>query len=373
MAFGLKPAPAYASVVSAELARILESFGVSVAGVYIDDILIRASSKEALEAAIATCMRVCEALGVPLNDKTTGPRAPWEGIKYLGVIIRTGSCTFSACPKQCAYAADRLAELLKRKKVLLKTLESIAGVLTWISYAMVSGKPRRNQLYRAISRMKRNGTKSVLLRGELKRQLHWWNHKLREPEELSSYFWDQQPDTPAMSSDASGEDGWGVCTQGYHIVGRWPAHWRQSAGDGVPSMQFKELVPPVVATLLLAPWMRRKVLCGAFDNAGVAFVLNSLSCGCLRCLRLLRPLADSLAANHVGLLADHAHRVYNAHTDALSHALNDRLWSQVFKSARVRREGHDELQFAILDMRRQECMLATISFGRFAAPSAKNV
>ena len=44
VAFGLKPAPAYASVVSAELARILESFQVNVAGVYIDNILIRAVS-----------------------------------------------------------------------------------------------------------------------------------------------------------------------------------------------------------------------------------------------------------------------------------------------------------------------------------------
>ena len=52
VAFGLKTAPAYASVVSAELARILESFGVSVAGVYIDDLLIRARSKEALEAML---------------------------------------------------------------------------------------------------------------------------------------------------------------------------------------------------------------------------------------------------------------------------------------------------------------------------------
>ena len=76
VAFGLKPAPAWASVVSAELARILTSFGVSIAGVYIDDLLLRASSKELLQEAIDTCHRVCAALGVPLNDKTVGPRAP---------------------------------------------------------------------------------------------------------------------------------------------------------------------------------------------------------------------------------------------------------------------------------------------------------
>ena len=176
-----------------------------------------------------------------------------------------------------------------------------------------------------------------------------------------------------MVSDASGEDGWGVCTQGYHIVGHWPKHWKQSAGKNVPHMLYKELVPPSVAVLLLAKHMCRKVLCCALDNAGVAYVLNALPSGCLRSLQLLRPVADTLAANHVGLIAGHAHRAKNTHTDELSHALNDSLWSQVFASARVSRKGHDELHFAILDIRRQECMLATVSFGRSISPLASDV
>ena len=133
-------------------------------------------------------------------------------------------------------------------------------------------------------------------------------------------------------------------------------------------MLYKEMVPPVVASILLAPHVRHKVLCGAFDNAGVAFNLNSLSAGCRRTINLLRPLADTLATNHVGMIASHAHRVHNKHTDALSHSLNDQLWAQVFASARVNRSGHDELHLAILDMRRVECMLASISFGRSTFP-----
>ena len=138
-------------------------------------------------------------------------------------------------------------------------------------------------------------------------------------------------------------------------------------------MLYKELVPPSVAILLLAKHMCQKVLCCALDNAGVAYVLNALSSGCLRSLQLLRPVADTLAANHVGLIAGHAHRAKNTHTDELSHALNDSLWSQVFASARVSRKGHDELHFAILDIRRQECMLATVSFGRSISPLANDV
>ena len=162
-----------------------------------------------------------------------------------------------------------------------------------------------------------------------------------------------------------------MCTHGYHIVGDWPDRWRQSVGSHVPSMLYKELVPPVVATILLAPHLRGKVLCGAFDNAGVAYDINTLSAGCVRSLQLLRPFADTLAANHVAFLAGHAHRVHNKHTDALSHSLNRVLWSQVIASARENRKNRDQLHFVILDIRRSECMAATISFGRSTPPNAK--
>lgn len=235
---------------------------------------------------------------------------------------------------------------------------------------MVTGRPRRNELYRAISRLKQSTPKTIPIRGELKRQLAWWKSKLRAPAEISSFFWDTQPDTPAIVSDASGEDGWGACTQGYHIVGHWPQHWKQSAGPGVPSMLYKELVPPVIAGILLAPHMRNKVLCGAFDNAGVAYNINTLTAGCPRSLRLLRHLVDALAANHCHMLASHAHRVNNKHTDALSHSLNRQLWQQVFASAPENRKHRDQLHFAILDIKRNECMLATIAFARFIRPHA---
>ena len=77
-----------------------------MAGVYIDDLLIRARTKEALEEMLETCKLVCKSLGVDLNDKTIGPCSPEDGIKYLGLIIHTDSCTFSACPTQCVYARD---------------------------------------------------------------------------------------------------------------------------------------------------------------------------------------------------------------------------------------------------------------------------
>lgn len=370
VAFGLKSAPAWASIVSAELARILKTFGVKIAGVYIDDLLLCAPSKMALQHSIDVCTKVCAALGLDLNDKTTGPCAPSEGIKFLGVVIRTDSCTYHVCPHYAQYACDKLRSCLAKKAATLKELESLAGVCTWISFAMVTGKPRRNVIYRTIARLKKDGKTRTPIKGELSRQLHWWLNTLQSLRRPTAFFWNVQPDTPVICSDASGDDGWGVCAMGFHIVGPWPDGWRQTFGPDAPHMLFKELLAPVMGTLVLGPSARNNVWCVALDNSGAAYVLNKLSCRCPRTLELLRVLTANLARNDSGLLAGHAHRERNVHCDILSHPLSSTLWSQIIAEAAIVKPHRDEIHFAVLDIRRRECWVATTSFARVSVRSA---
>ena len=358
VAFGLKSAPAWASLVSGELCRIFESFGIHVAGVYIDDILLRARSKERLQEDMQLAERIATALGLPFNDKTVGPA---QKLIYLGVEIDTTCCALRLTQEHRKYAMSRVAEALKKSKISRATLDSLCGILTWVSFVFDSGKPRRNRLYSALAQAIARG-KDVELRGELRAQLHWWYQALRKRTCMAAKFWTSQPDTPLVCSDASGEDGWGACAFGLHIVGAWPANWRQSTGEDDPHMLYKELVPPVVTTLLLAPMLKQQVLCCALDNAGVAFTINKLSCGCERSLELLRPFADSLARGRFAVIAGHAHRVHNSHTDKLSHSLSCDMWSQVADDAPIKKKHRAELHFAVLDVKTAECFVATISF-----------
>lgn len=359
VAFGVKSAPAWASLVSGELCRILQSFGVHVAGVYIDDILIRARTKEKCKQDMDVVARVAKALGIPLNEKTQGPA---QKLPYLGVNIDTVDCVMTVTREHRLYAMSRLAEVLHQSTMTAKDMESLCGILTWIAFVFDPGRPRRNVMYRALARANKDG-KEIEIRGELRAQLQWWLHALERNKVMASKFYTGQPDTPLVCSDASGDDGWGACVFGMHIVGPWPPHWRQSADSEVkPHMLYKELVPPVVTTLLLAPMLQAQVLCCALDNAGVAFSINRMSCGCERSLELMRPFADSVSRGQFSVIAGHAHRVHNSHTDALSHSLCDAVWTQVIKQARVRKTHRAELHFAVLDVKTRECYLATTSF-----------
>ena len=188
----------------------------------------------------------------------------------------------------------------------------MCGILSWIAQVYITGRPLRDAIFEALGRLRSKGPRTVQVRDNLKRQLQWWWNAMGSGAATAcSYFWDKQPEIPLMCSDASGEDGWGVCVMDMHIVGSLSDEWRQSAGGSAPGMLIKELVPPVIATLLLAPFCKGKVYAAATDNAGMAFVLNSISCRCPMSLALLRPLADSLAKHHLGLISGHSYRQHN--------------------------------------------------------------
>ena len=114
--------------------------------------------------------------------------------------------------------------------------------------------------------------------------------------------------------------------------------------------------------MLLAPMLDRQVLCSALDNAGAAFTINRLTCnGCDLSLELLKPLADCLSHGQFSLLAGHAHREFNVHTDILSHALPDAWWAQVVAEAKVKKVHRLEFHLAVIDVITGECYLATMS------------
>ena len=135
------------------------------------------------------------------------------------------------------------------------------------------------------------------------------------------------------------------------------------------SMLYKEILPPALTAILLAPALPGRVLACALDNAGAAFALNSMTCGCQRTLHVMQPLADSLTRHGVGLVADHTHRERNAHADEMSHLFPVDVWSRLVPQAEPRR-AKTEIHFAIADLSTRECFTATMAFAQFSNPDA---
>lgn len=109
VAFGLKSAPAWASLVSGELCRIIRSFEIHVAGVYIDDISIRAPDAEACRRHMKLASETAASLGLPFNEKTIGPL---QRIPFLGCEIDSMDCTIHVSKEYREYARCRVHEVL---------------------------------------------------------------------------------------------------------------------------------------------------------------------------------------------------------------------------------------------------------------------
>ena len=322
--FGLKTAPAWASVVSAELVRILEAEGIRVVGCFIDDILIAGATKEEAAHALKRALSIMEKLGIPANEKTVEPRSPSEGIVFLGCHIRTSDMRFSISAEFKDYAIDRIQAVLRAKKASKGDLASIAGVLTWISYVFIPGKPRRQFIYDA-ARLGSSAEKSdiVDIQGALQRQLQWWRNTLSSASFLGTRIWEvsTSPRTTLMQSDASGEDGWGACILGLHFAGPWPEELRGA------SMLFKEMVPVTIVLALLCAKVPETVFGIAVDNTGVAFAVNKLNCRDKLTARLLQQVTSDLDSGGHTALGAHVRRARNVHTDILSHALSKCTWA----------------------------------------------
>ena len=358
--FGLKTAPAWASVVSAELVRILEAAGIRVVGCFIDDLLIAGGSQEECKEALEKAMKIMEKLGIPSNEKTVGPKSPSEGIVFLGVYIQTKEMRFSISEEHREYAIDRIESVLKAGKATKGDLASIAGVLTWISFVFTPGRSRRQPIYDA-ARLGSSGRKAdeVIIQGELQRLLRWWHSTLTAADFVGTRVWDSQcaPDTVLLHSDASGVDGWGGCLGHLHFVGPWP----EELSDA--SMLFKEMVPVMIILAILSPAVAETVFGIAVDNTGVAFAVNKLCCRDSLTLRLIQQLSSDLDAYGHTALGAHVRRERNKHADVLSHALFPAMWKKIMtqqsKYSSVRMEGYWSFPFVAHCMKTGECVSAS--------------
>ena len=359
--FGLKTAPAWASVVSAELVRILEANGIRVVGCFLDDILIAGDSKQECKEALEKARQIMQQLGIPSNEKTVGPKSPSEGIVFLGVYIQTNEMRFSISEEHRMYAIDRIESVLEARKATKGDLASIAGVLTWISFVFTPGRSRRQPIYDA-ARLGSSGHKSdvVVIKGELQRLLKWWHSTLTAADFVGTRVWDSQfsPDTVLLHTDASGEDGWGGCIGHLHFVGPWS---KELADE---SMLFKEMVPVMIIVAILAPAVAETVFGIAVDNTGVAFSVNKLCCKDTKTLRLIQQFASDLDAYGHTALGAHVRRERNTHADELSHALFPAMWQRIIKhqntssrSTRIK-ESYWSFPFVAHCMKTDKCFSA---------------
>ena len=276
----------------------------------LDDFLVITSSQHVCPiSAYVTLLAIFKALGIPLAEDKCVP--PCRSLTFLGFEIDTvDMCVKLPIDKliKCNRLIDRV---LLRRKVKVRDIQSVCGLLQWACKAIVPGRAFLRRLYDALGIASPYYWRRVTV--EMREDLLVWKtflayyngRNIMLSTKLSPHFY--------LYSDASKSIGYGcVINNKQWFYGVWPNTWQPF------SIIVLELCPILLALATWAPLLANKTVHVYTDNLGLVSALNSQSVKDRTLMALIRRVVFLLLHFNILLFAIHISGSKNLLADSLS-------------------------------------------------------
>ena len=314
---------------------------------YLDDFLFAALLRSWCDGQVRIFLQICEEIQFPVSQEKTF----WSCtiLVFLGLLIDTVNQVISVPREKIDKALKLINEIIGKKKITLKQLQSICGFLNFLGRAIVPGRAFTRRLYMftkgKISTGKLKPHHHIRVTTEMRADLMMWQQFLRdEPSVYCRGFLDFDSiinaDQIQMYSDASRN--WtlgvgGICQNSWFYT-QWDRTFMEKV---TPSIEYLELFG-VVATALnwLGRFTNRRVVLFC-DNQSVVHMVNKTTSSCPNCLALIRILVLHCMKINVRLFAKYLTSKQNKNADLLS-----RMRIQQFKQ---QSDSWDEAQTGVPD------------------------
>ena len=308
--FGLSTAPGFASLVSSEICKIIRAAGFKCfITSYIDDLTFIASSREEAQRALDYALRLLEQFGIGVAPEKIFQ--PSQCATVLGVIIDTLNGKLRARPEHIQWTLRVVKAILKRKRLTKRKLQSLAGMLNWVSPMCPGSRPFIRSLWDLVSSTKKTIRASPAMLADLR----WWRSALnrlsRRSCQMPFLHWDERRKV-VMFSDASGDVGCGIWIGNRFLRHRW------SAEELTNSVPYKELWPIMKILELHGQELAGSILLTCTDSATNSFSINAGSSRAPGCLSLLKAISRLERVHQVDVIALWCPREFNTITDHLS-------------------------------------------------------
>ena len=313
--WGLKTAPAWASAVTAEVRRALLARGVKIVFVYIDDFIIISPNREECERALEVVLGVLQEFGIAVSAEKIV--RPTQEAAVLGITIDTKEAKLRVKEEHVRYTADAITKILRQGRLSKKLLQSLCGMFTWISPMVKGSRPYVRAMW-DLQKGRRRRRGRIKLTGAAKRDLKWWREALQQLHDrrFEVGFSDLSTrEVVVVSSDASGDYGWGVWAGEQLYSGEWDAEQMDW------TMPHKELAPLVRAVEELSKGWEKVLVVVATDSITNAFAINAGSSRSAEGTALLKRLAKVERVRDIDVVAVWLPREFNIVPDALSKGL----------------------------------------------------
>ena len=216
--FGLATAPRTFTKLLAPVITELRSRGLRLI-IYLDDILLMASSPDILKSHSQMLMQLLQELGFILNLKKCVLQ-PTQEIEFLGFLVNSNTLSISLPEDKILKVQKQCRRILNAGKASARELAQLIGLLTSLNPAMMHAP----LFYRGLQRMRtslltrwNSYDRQADLTTTSKEDLHFWIGRIRS---LQGRKIITPPASQVITSDASTR-GWGASCSDSQTGGPW--------------------------------------------------------------------------------------------------------------------------------------------------------
>ena len=277
----------------------------------LDDFLIIHSSSDLCAKQLELFTRTCAYLGIPIApEKTVGPA---RILSFAGIELDSQLMEARLPVEKVLKCTNCLESFLKRKKVTLKELQSLIGLL---NFACSVVRPGRAFLRRLIDLTIGVRQQHFLIRlsKESKQDLTVWHSFLSEFNGRSFFVSDYWLNSPKLNlfTDSSGALGFGAIFGTHWCYGKWPSGWAYR------NIAILEFYPIVLSLYLWGHKMENQCIIFFTDNEALVHVINKQSCKDKQLMSFVRRLVLTCLRYNIVFKARHVPGVKNVLADSLS-------------------------------------------------------
>ena len=206
---------------------------------------------------LKTFQEVCKSWGVPLADDKTVE--PVEVLTFLGVELDTIKMEMRLPQDKIIELTNRLKICLDAKKVSLRDLQSLLGLLNFACQVVAPGRAFSRRLINATCKVTKPHHR-IRVSQEMREDLKVWLSFLSDYNGITVMLdnvWTSNETICLFTDSAGGRDkGFGIYFQGKWAQGCWPKEW---ADNGIlADITFLELFPVVISVHIWGIHLKNK-------------------------------------------------------------------------------------------------------------------
>ena len=309
---GLSSSCAIFEAFSSSLESIsVHHFGASGVLHILDDFLFIAKTETKCRTDLSNFLRLCGYLGVPIaQEKTVGPS---QVIQFAGITLDSVRQKAHLPEDKLQKCRLLLQSFYKRRKVTLRELQSLLGLLNFTCSVIVPGRPFLRRMIDLTVGVRRAHHRIRLSKGtkhDITVRLNFLNAFNGR-----SFFYHDIWNTSSfleLYTDAAGSKGYGAILGQRWFFGCFPDKWQSF------NITFLELFPIVLAVRLWSCHMSNRYIVFVTDNAALVSIINQQTSKHKLVMTLIRDLVSTSLRFNIIFRARHIPGLNNTRADCLS-------------------------------------------------------